>query len=87
MKELHASIMEEVETLRGAMEMVYEEMMNLHHKVASIIAIQTYTRENYSIMKEFISTLDNIHEWTNKYREAQTVVPKKYLITTMNDKL
>lgn len=81
-KELQAAIKDEAETFGGAMSMVYEEMSKLHHTVAPILAIQTNTKERYAMLKEVITTLDNIHEWTTKYPEALRVLLKKDWITT-----
>lgn len=61
-KELQVAIKDYAETLIGAMVMVYEEMSNFHHIVASILGIETNTKKRYAMLKEDIVALDNMHE-------------------------
>jgi len=69
------------------MEVVYEEMSKLHHTVSPILAIHSNTKKKSSMLKQVIITLNNIHEWKNKYLVAPKVLPKKDYITTQNDKI
>lgn len=51
------------------MVVVYKEMSKLHHIVASMMAIQAHTKERVSMLKEAMTTLDRIHEWSSSTQE------------------
>jgi len=48
--------------LGETMVVVYEEMVNLHHTIVPIVAIQTHSKERVSMLKEAMTALDKIHE-------------------------
>ena len=77
-KKLQALIKEEVESLGGAMAMVYEYMMRLHHTITHILSIQADTKDRSFMLKEATIVLENINEWTNRYAEALRTLLKKY---------
>lgn len=74
----------EIEILGETMAVVYEEMEKLHHTIAPIVAIQTHSKERVSMLKEAMTALDKIHEWSENYPKALTVVPRKDWIAMQN---
>jgi len=69
------------------MAVVYEEIEKLHHTIEPIVTIQTHSKERVAMLKEAVTTLDKIHEWSKKHPKAPVVVPKKDWIALQNTRV
>jgi len=69
------------------MVVVYEEMEKLHHTIAPIVVIKTHSKERVAMLKEAMTNLDRIHEWSEKYPKAPVVVPRKDWIAMKNTRV
>lgn len=85
--ELQVVIATETKTLGKTMAVVYEEMEKLHHTIPPIVVIQTHSKERVAMLKETMTSLDRIHEWSKKYSKAPTVVPRKDWIAMQNTRV
>lgn len=85
--DFQAVVTSEIEILGETTAVVYEEMEKMHHTIAPTVAIQTHSKERVSMLKEAMTTLDKIHEWSEKYPEALVVVPMKDWIAMQNTRV
>ena len=85
--DFQAVVASETEILGETMAIVYEEMEKLHHTIAPIVTIQTHSKERVAMLKEAMTALDKIHEWSQKYPEALAIVPRKDWIDMKNTRV
>lgn len=67
--------------------MAHQEMMKLHHLIATFPIIQEKSKERVAMLKHTITVIDNIHEWNTQYPDALEKPPRKDWITLKDDKI
>ena len=85
--EVPLAILKECNVLEATMRQVYGEMFTIKQTVTPLVRAQAETKQKHEQLKEALTSLDRMMDWTTRYPQAPEHVPKKYWIHMQDAKI